>query len=151
VESDAARAGRILLETGGSLAVAESLTGGMLASRYAVAPSASEWFRGGIVAYSSVVKHTLLEVPHGPVVSEAAAVAMAAHTAKLLQATVSLAITGVGGPDPQDGKDPGTIWVATWPDDLGPPCLLHLSGSPPTICERACDEACRILRERLRA
>ncbi len=151
MDSDAARTGGSLLRTGGSLAVAESLTGGMLASTFAAAPAASQWFRGGIVAYSRAVKHTLLEVPCGPVISRAAAVAMAASADRLLQAKVSLAVTGVGGPDAQDGEEPGTIWVATWPVHLGPPCLLHLDGDPQTICVLVCEEASRILRERLAA
>jgi Competence-damaged protein len=54
-----------------------SLTGGLLASTFARASGSSEWFRGGVVAYSSMVKYNLLGVPAGPVVSEAAALAMA--------------------------------------------------------------------------
>lgn len=83
------------LKLGGrTLAVAESLTGGMLASAFARASGASDWFRGGSVAYSSAVKHDLLDVPDGPVVSEAAAAAMARGTARLFKADVAAAVTG---------------------------------------------------------
>jgi nicotinamide-nucleotide amidase len=148
-EQDAALVGATLRDDGRTLAVAESLTGGLLASAFARAPGSSEWFRGGIVAYSSAVKHDLLCVPDGPVVSEAAAVAMARAAGRLLAADVAVAVTGVGGPDPQDGQAPGTVWAATWPDQLGGAVLLRLRGSPASICEQVCTQTVRMLRERL--
>jgi nicotinamide-nucleotide amidase len=150
-EQDADLVGATLKLGGRTLAVAESLTGGMLASAFARASGASDWFRGGIVAYSSAVKHDLLDVPDGPVVSEAAAVAMARGTARLFKADVAAAVTGVGGPEPQDGEPPGTVWAATWPGQLGGPVLLRLAGPPESICEQACSEVVRILRARLEA
>jgi nicotinamide-nucleotide amidase len=148
-EQDADLVGAVLKHGGQTLAVAESLTGGLLASAFARASGSSEWFRGGIVAYSSAVKYDLLDVPGGPVVSEAAAVAMARGAGRLLEADVAVAVTGVGGPDPQDGEPPGTVWAATWPDQLGGAVLFRLSGSPESICEQVCAEAVRMLRERL--
>jgi nicotinamide-nucleotide amidase len=148
-EQDAELVGAALRHGGRTLAVAESLTGGLLASAFARAPGASEWFRGGVVAYASSVKHALLDVPGGPVVSKAAAVAMARGAARLLAADVAVAVTGVGGPDPQDGQPPGTVWAATWPDQLGGAVLLRLSGSPESICEQVCTRTVRLLRERL--
>jgi nicotinamide-nucleotide amidase len=121
----------------------------LLASAFARASGSSEWFRGGIVAYASGVKHSLLDVPDGPVVSEAAAVAMARGASRLLEADVAVAVTGVGGPDRQDGEPPGTVWSATWPDRLGDPFLLRLSGSPESICEQVCAQTLQMLRERL--
>jgi nicotinamide-nucleotide amidase len=148
-ERDADLVGAALKHGGRTLAVAESLTGGLLSSTFARASGSSQWFRGGIVAYSSAVKHDLLGVPEGPVVSEAAAVAMARGAGRLLGADVAVAVTGVGGPDPQDGEPPGTVWAAAWPDQLGEAVLLRLSGSPDRICEQVCAETARMLRERL--
>jgi nicotinamide-nucleotide amidase len=148
-EREADLVGAALKRGGHTLAVAESLTGGLLASAFARASGASEWFRGGIVAYSSAVKYDLLGVPDGPVVSEAAAVAMARGAGRLLGADVAVAVTGVGGPDAQDGEPPGVVWAATWPDQLGGAVLFRLSGSPESICEQVCAEAARMLRERL--
>lgn len=68
------------------IAVAESLTGGIVASTLAAAPRSSKWFRGGVVAYASDVKHDLLKVPPGPVVSAQAARAMAEAVRRLLNA-----------------------------------------------------------------
>src|SRR5690348_9838601 len=148
-EQDTDLVGTSLKHGGHTLAVAESWTGGLLASAFARASGSSAWFRGGIVAYSSAVKHNVLGVPSGPVVSEQAAVAMARGAGRLLEADVAVAVTGVGGPDPQDGQPPGTVWAATWPDHLGEAVLLRLSGSPESICEQACAETVRMLRERL--
>jgi nicotinamide-nucleotide amidase len=147
-EQDADRVGAALKRGGHTLVVAESLTGGLLASAFARAQGSSDWFRGGIVAYSSAVKYDLLDVPYGPVVSEAAAVAMARGAGRLLKADVAVAVTGVGGPDPQDGEPPGTVWAATCPD-LGGAILFRLSGSPESICEQVCAQTARMLRERL--
>ena len=92
--------------------MAESLTGGLLASRFARAPAASEWFQGGVVAYASSVKFDLLGVPGGSVVSERAATAMVAAAARMFEAAVGLAVTGVGGPERQDGEPPAP---SGWP------------------------------------
>lgn len=148
-DHDASMVGVLLKRDGRTLAVAESLTGGLLASAFARASGSSEWFRGGIVAYGSAVKHDLLNVPDGPVVSEAAAIAMAREAGRVLNADVAVAVTGVGGPDPQDGEPPGTVWVATWPDQLGGTVQLRLSGSPESICAQVCAQTVRMLRERL--
>jgi nicotinamide-nucleotide amidase len=148
-EQDADLVGAALKDGGHTLAVAESLTGGLLASAFARASESSEWFRGGVVAYSSAVKYDVLGVPRGPVVSEAAAVAMARGAGRLLEADVAVAVTGVGGPDPQDGEPPGTVWTAIWPDQLSDAVLLCLSGSPESICQQVCAETVRMLRERL--
>lgn len=149
MQDDASAVGAILQRQGLSLVVAESLTGGLLSSRFARAGAASQWFQGGIIAYASSVKHDLLGVPSGPVVSPESAVAMAEGAARLLKAEVAVAVTGVGGPDAQDGHPPGTVWVATWPSDLGTPVQLSLDGTPEAICEQVCVEAVSLLYQRL--
>lgn len=134
------------------VAVAESLTGGMIASRLAAAADASSWFCGAIVAYTSEVKRKVLQVPAGPVVSQAAATAMATGVAALLGADSSLAITGVGGPQPQDDQPPGTVWLAVHHVGQQHAQLRRLDGgSPLVICERACTEALRLLAATLGA
>jgi len=94
-----------------TFAVAESLTGGLIASRLVNVPGASAWFKGGVVAYDSQVKYDVLGVPAGPVVSEPAAAAMAEGVRRVTGADVGLGITGVAGPDDQEGVAPGTIFV----------------------------------------
>jgi nicotinamide-nucleotide amidase len=100
------------LDEGLTVGVAESLTSGAVCSALGAAPKASDWFRGGVVAYASAVKFDVLDVPEGPVVSRTAALAMAHGAARLLRADVVVAVTGAGGPSPQDGQQPGTVWFA---------------------------------------
>jgi nicotinamide-nucleotide amidase len=102
----------MLERRGLSLGVAESLTGGMIGSRLCDVPGASKVFRGSVVSYASDVKHSVLGVPDGPVVTEAAAVAMATGARTVLGAEVGIAATGVAGPDPQEDLPPGTVCLA---------------------------------------
>ena len=108
------------LETRGeSLAVAESLTGGALASAIVDVPGASKVFRGAVVAYQLPVKTSLLSVPaamleeHGAV-SAPVAEAMATGAQRALEATWAVAATGVAGPDPdpQTGLEAGTVVIS---------------------------------------
>jgi nicotinamide-nucleotide amidase len=94
-----------------SLGLAESVTGGLVAGRLTAVPGASDVLRGAIVSYASDVKFDLLDVPEGPVVSEAAAGAMASGVRRVLGADVGLALTGVAGPAEQDGMPVGTLCV----------------------------------------
>jgi nicotinamide-nucleotide amidase len=102
---------RTLAVDGLTLGLAESLTGGLAASRLVNVPGASRWFRGSVVSYASEVKFSVLGVPEGPVVSEGAARAMADGARRVLGSDVGLSITGVAGPDTQDGQPPGTVFV----------------------------------------
>ena len=102
---------QLLRERGLSLGLAESVTGGLVSGRLTNVPGASDVFRGSIVSYASAVKFDLLGVPKGPVVTEAAAAAMARGVQRTLQCDVGLALTGVAGPDEQDGMPVGTLCV----------------------------------------
>ena len=106
----------LLVDQGLSLATAESLTGGMIGTRLTEVPGASRAFVGSVVAYDGGVKRSLLGVSDGPVVSEEAVVAMALGACDRLGADVSVAVTGVAGPDPQEGQEAGTVWMATCVD-----------------------------------
>jgi nicotinamide-nucleotide amidase len=103
---------QLLGQRGLSLGLAESVTGGLVAGRITAVPGASTVFRGAVVSYASEVKHDLLGVPAGPVVSEAAARAMAEGAQRALGADVTVALTGVAGPTEQDGMPVGTLCVA---------------------------------------
>jgi len=108
---------RALGERGQTLAVAESLTGGLLAASIVDVAGASAVFRGGFIVYATDLKATLAGVPssllaaHGPVHPLVAA-ALAAGARQRCGADWGLATTGVAGPDPQNGIEPGTVYVA---------------------------------------
>ncbi|MDH4279410.1 MAG: nicotinamide-nucleotide amidohydrolase family protein, partial [Acidimicrobiia bacterium] len=103
---------RELGRRGLTLAVAESITGGYLAGRICAVDGASKVFRGGVVAYNSAIKFDLLDVPEGPVVTEAAARAMADGVRRRFGADIGLATTGVAGPAEAEGRPVGTVCVA---------------------------------------
>jgi nicotinamide-nucleotide amidase len=100
-----------------TLAVAESLTGGLLAATLVAVPGASRVFRGGLVVYATDLKTSLAGVPAellaavGPVHPEVAA-ALAEGARARCGADWGLGTTGVAGPDPQDGMPVGTVYVA---------------------------------------
>ena len=139
-----------LAARGLTLGLAESLTGGLLASRLTGVAGVSEVFRGSVVSYASEVKFDLLGVPEGPVVSAAAAEAMAAGARRVLGADVGLALTGVAGPAEQDGQPVGTVFVGLALGDA-PPIAVHLRlpGERRTVRELAVISALDLLRRRL--
>jgi nicotinamide-nucleotide amidase len=141
--------GRLLEERGLTLAVAESLTGGLVAARLVAIPGASHWFRGGVVAYASEVKHEVLGVPAGPVVSEAAAMAMADGVRRVLGADVGLSTTGVAGPTEQEGQEPGTVWLGLALDDTVDAVQIRLPGDRDRVRQMAVISLMDRLRRRL--
>lgn len=109
--------GRMLQDRGWRVACAESLTGGALGARLTEIPGASLWFAGSAVCYTNEAKRQVLGVPEaileGPgAVSEECARAMAEGARLLYGAEVGVALTGVAGPEEQERRPPGTVWVA---------------------------------------
>ncbi|HEY3943293.1 MAG TPA: competence/damage-inducible protein A [Acidimicrobiales bacterium] len=142
----------LLIERGLSLGLAESLTGGMIASRLVDVEGASAWFRGSVVSYATDVKRTVLGVGDGPVVSERAAAEMATAARRLLGADVGLAITGVAGPTEQDGRSPGTVFVGlALPDAPAVARELRVPGARNQVRSFAVISALDLLRRALLA
>jgi nicotinamide-nucleotide amidase len=139
----------LLSARGLTLSVAESLTGGLIASRLVNVPGASTWFRGGLVSYASQIKFDLLGVPDGPVVSAEAAEAMASGVRKLLASDIGLSVTGVAGPDEQDGLAPGTVFVGLDLGDGATNVALRLPGDRPRVRAYAAISALDALRRAL--
>ncbi|MCU1344671.1 MAG: CinA domain protein [Acidimicrobiia bacterium] len=141
--------GNLLQERHQQMAVAESLTGGDLAAYLARAPEASQWLRGGVVAYQPEVKQSVLGVEPGPVVTKETAVQMADGVASLLGADLTVSVTGVGGPDPDEGKPAGTVWMAVHYGDGTETRLLQLEGDPAAVCHQTCEQALAFVLERI--
>ena len=141
----------MLRRRGMSLAVAESVTGGMVGSRLTAVPGASDVFRGAIVAYQSDVKFRLLGVPEGPVVSAAAAKAMAEGARRALGADVGLAATGVAGPSEQEGQPVGTVWCGLAIGDTVEAELVKLPGNRERVRQYSVINLLNLLRHRLAA
>ena len=141
----------LLRDRGATLAVAESLTGGLLGAELTKAAGASEVDAGGVVAYATAVKEALLGVPaevvatHGAVSAECAA-AMAAGARDRLGATYGLALTGVAGPGGQEGKPVGTVHVGLAGPDGVETRDLRLPGDRTLIRGYAVVAALNVLR-----
>jgi nicotinamide-nucleotide amidase len=142
--------GSLMLERGWTFGLAESLTGGLIAQRVTEVPGSSKWFRGCIVSYASEVKHVVLRIPDGPVVSERSARAMAVSARQILASDVALSVTGVAGPDTQDDQPVGTVFVGmAFADGSSEVLELHLNGDRQRIREYTCINALNELRKRL--
>jgi nicotinamide-nucleotide amidase len=147
LDADAAalaeRLGQLLEQRRGSIAVAESLTGGLLVQALARVEGSGEWLLGGVVAYASSVKHELLGVTAEKVVSRRAAEEMATGVRARLGADIAVAVTGAAGPDSQDGEPPGTVWIGVDDGVRSRAELYTTDGSPTDVCERTVVEAIR--------
>jgi nicotinamide-nucleotide amidase len=142
--------GQALLARGLTLAVAESLTGGLVAARLVDVPGASNWFRGGVVSYATDVKFSVLGVPEGPVVTSEAAAAMATGVRDLLGAEVGLGVTGVAGPESAEGHAPGTVFFgAVVGDDAPVTAQVTLPGDRVRVRQFACISLLDMLRRLL--
>jgi nicotinamide-nucleotide amidase len=141
----------MLRERGLSLGLAESVTGGLVAGRITGVPGASDVFHGSIVSYASAVKFDLLGVPEGPVVSEAAAAAMAVGARRVLGADVALALTGVAGPAEQDGMPVGTLCVGIAIGDAVITRTLSLPGQRDQMRQMSVISSLDLLRRTLAA
>ncbi|MEO9224218.1 MAG: competence/damage-inducible protein A [Acidimicrobiales bacterium] len=139
----------LLRRQGRTLALAESLTGGMIGARFSDVPGVSEVFVGGVVSYASRVKRDLLDVPDGPVVSAPAAEAMATGVRSLLDADIGLAVTGVAGPEPQDGQPPGVVFVGWAIGNEVASRRLRLPGDRERVRQFTVISALDLLRHRL--
>jgi len=143
---------RRLEAAGASVAVAESLTGGLLGATLTAMPGASRTFRGGVLAYATDLKESLLGVP-GPLLSAEGAVsaevaaAMAGGVRDRLRSTYGVALTGVAGPDPQDGEPPGTVFVAVAGPAGGRVRSARLAGGRDEVRAASVRAALELLRD----
>lgn len=128
------------------IAVVESLTSGALAARIGAGDRAAEWFRGGIVAYESEVKERLLGLGEGQdPCSGDSAEQLARGGQELFHADVTVAVTGIGGPDPHDGHAPGTVYLGACTAAGTSHRLLELDGKPEQVIDASVDAALRML------
>ncbi|MCH1490320.1 MAG: competence/damage-inducible protein A [Ilumatobacteraceae bacterium] len=143
----------LLRAQGWTLALAESVTGGLVSGRLTGVAGASEVFRGSVVSYASEVKFDVLGIEEGPVVTEEAAIAMAEGARKVLGADVGLALTGVAGPAEQDGMRPGTLFAAVALPDGEPDRVtsvhVRLPGDREMMRQLSVISALDLLRKRL--
>jgi nicotinamide-nucleotide amidase len=152
----AAAAVHLLVERGETLAVAESLTGGLLAATIVDIAGVSAAFRGGLVVYATDLKASLAGVPpdlldaRGPVDPDVA-LALAAGARRRCGADWGLATTGVAGPQPQGGQPVGRVYVAVAGPDTDEVRRLDIEGNREAVRDGAVTQALDLLATRLRA
>lgn len=134
IDAQVARVARHAQKFDHRIAVAESLTGGNLSAALSKGDNAGEWFCGGITAYKARVKFDVLGVRPGPVVAAEVAKTMAESALTLFGATFTVALTGVGGPGPEEGEPAGTVFMAV--AQKGGPCEVsrhQFTGEPEEV------------------
>lgn len=155
VEVVAAEVLRLLAESDQTVAVAESLTGGMVACELTAVPGASRSFRGSVTAYATELKHRVLGVDAGLLAAEGAVNAqvageMAAGVRRVLGTSWGIATTGVAGPDPQDGQPVGTVFVSVDGPEGRKTVPLRLNGSRAEIRRESARTVLELLSSQLR-
>jgi nicotinamide-nucleotide amidase len=130
-----------LVSSNQTAAVAESLTGGNVSAGLSAIEGASDWFRGGVVAYAESVKYELLGVDRGPVITAKSAQQMARGVARVMHADLAVATTGVGGPGPHEDLPQGTVFIAVATPTTTRVRKYQFEGDPSEIVERATRQA----------
>ncbi|MEU1788860.1 CinA family protein [Streptomyces sparsogenes] len=151
----AAEALALLEGRGETVAVAESLTGGLLAAELTAVPGASRSFRGSVTAYATELKREVLGVDGALLAARGAvdpevARQMARGVRGVLGADWGVATTGVAGPTPQDGQPVGTVHVAVaGPSGAATGAALHLAGDRAGIRGQTVEAAVKLLLREL--
>lgn len=141
-------------EHGLTVGVAESLTGGLVCGALTAVPGASAVVRGGVVAYASDRKASVLGVSSGLLESRGAvdpevALAMARGVRTVMATEVGLATTGVAGPEPQDGQPVGRVYVAVCAPACERVLELDLEGERDVIREESVRAVLTLARDLL--
>jgi PncC family amidohydrolase len=145
--------GKLLLKNQLSLATAESCTGGLIAHRITNISGSSQYFLGGVVAYSNQVKNELLGVPADVLgsfgaVSEQTVLAMAAGVRRLLKADIGLAISGIAGPSGGTPEKPvGLTWIGLSSEKASAAYAYNWPGDRLQVKEQSAEQALRLLLE----
>ena len=139
----------LLADRAMTLAVAESLSGGLMASRITSVAGAGNVFRGGLVVQTSDLAAAHLGAAEGSLVSAEAAKAMAEGVRRLLDTDVGLATTGVGGPDEEEGQPAGTVYIAVSVGEDLDARHLRLTGDRERIRQYAVISLLDFLRRKL--
>ncbi|RWX45800.1 competence/damage-inducible protein cinA [Candidatus Electrothrix aarhusensis] len=144
--------GNLLREKRLMLSAAESCTGGLISSQLTSVPGSSEWFAGGVVAYSNHVKEVLLNVDQDLLrnygaVSGHVARAMAARLAARVGTKISLSVTGIAGPGGGTEEKPvGTVYIGLFYKNKVKDTLHHFSGGRKEIQEMTAQTALDMVR-----
>lgn len=142
-----ARISRIMRRTHRKVAAAESLTSGSISCHLGAAESSSEWFLGSVIAYDSEVKFSVLGVERGSVITADCARQMADGTAKMMHADFAVAVTGAGGPQPEEDQPAGTVFIAVHTPTGTSVAKHRFLGNPSEVVQETTLRALQMLEE----
>ncbi len=149
--------GKLLCKSQKRLAVAESCTGGLLGEKITAVAGSSDWFDGGVIAYSNQLKEILLHVDRSLLVnygavSEQVAMAMAARLADRIKSDIAVSVTGIAGPDGGSREKPvGTVYIGLLHNNKVSARLHHFEGNRMRIREMTASTALDTVRRALLA
>ncbi len=123
----------LAVDRGATLGTVESCTSGLVVNQLAQGEGASAWLAGGLVTYTREAKERVLGIDATTVVSAGTAAAMVEAGAHILGSDITVSVTGAAGPDPQDGEEPGTIWLGIRAQGRTDTELLKLDGDPEEV------------------
>ncbi|WP_136707563.1 CinA family protein [Agromyces sp. H66] len=145
----AAEVARRATAAGLTVAAAESLTSGAITNALGAAPDASQWLRGGVIAYAEEVKREVLGVTADDITSARCARELAAGVAGLLGADAAVSVTGVGGPEPDDGEPAGSVYAAVTVRGDVRETHFQFDGDPSEVVHQTVRAALELLRDAL--
>ena len=137
-----------------TIAVAESLTGGLIAANLTSIPGASKVFKGSITAYLDEIKQNVLNVKEVTItnftsISEQVALEMAINVRKIMKSDIGISATGVAGPEKSAGFAPGLVFVAVSIDDHNMCQKLEITGDRTKIRNQTVQEILQLTLSRL--
>lgn len=143
---------QLLLKYGLSIATAESCTGGMVSARLVNVPGVSEVFKEGFVTYSNKAKRRTLDVSKTTIrkegaVSEQTAKEMAMGAALQADADAAVSVTGNAGPDAEEGKPVGLVYIGIYLGGKVKAVEYRFSGDRNAVREQAAEEALRLMKK----
>ncbi|MGI9498621.1 MAG: competence/damage-inducible protein A [Geminicoccaceae bacterium] len=140
----------LLRERGQTLAVAETITGGLAGSRLSAIPGSIDVFRGSLLSSQPEVRADLLGLPaSAPLISADAATTLAKGIRRHLGADIGLAATGIAGPDNLEGQAPGTVYLAVAASNMVDSARVMLPGDASRVRQYAVISLLNLLRRRL--
>ena len=139
-----------------TIATAESCTGGLVASRLTDLSGASNYFKGGVVAYTNEIKKLILRVKSETLekfgaVSSQTALEMATNVREIFSTTIGLSTTGVAGPLTSENKPVGLVFIAIVGEDFSEVKEFHFTGTRTEIKFQAADEVFNLLMRKVSA
>jgi nicotinamide-nucleotide amidase len=137
--------------TGATIGTVESCTAGRVAQLLAAGEGAAGWLAGGLVTYSKEAKERVLGIDATRVISAETAAAMVEAGARVLGSDVTVATTGVAGPDEEEGEPPGTVWLAVCGGGETTTERFETDGDPADVVESAARRALDLLQSTLDA